>query len=185
VRQRTFCPWHSAISCFDVWDEMKRVIEIRLRGEWTDTAVDFVILDAHDRHRRRIVFVGEHGATYLLDLPRSAQLRDGDGLLLEDGSLVRVTGKAEALMEISASSPEHLARLAWHLGNRHTEVHIVGEALRIRSDHVLEDMLLGLGAQLKRVEAIFEPEGGAYNAQGHGHQHNGVRHHALGHPHAP
>ncbi len=162
---------------------MKKVVEIKLRGEWTGSAGDSVVLDAHDRHRRRIVFVGEHGATYLLDLTRPAQLRDGDGLLLDDGSLVRVVGKVEPLLEISACSPQQLARLAWHLGNRHTEVQIVGETLRIRSDHVLEDMLSGLGARLKRVEAIFEPEGGAYDAHGHGLQHNSVRHQAPGHSH--
>ncbi len=162
---------------------MKKVVEIKPREEWTGSATDFVVLDAQDRHRRRIVFVGERGATYLLDMPRPAQLRDGDGLLLEDGSLVRVVGKAERLLEISASSPAHLARFAWHLGNRHIEVQIVGEILRIRSDHVLEDMLSGLGARLRRVEAIFEPEGGAYDTHGHGHQHNGSRHYASGQSH--
>jgi urease accessory protein len=151
---------------------MQKVVEIKPRKESTGRAVDFVVLDAQDRHRRRIVFVGEHGATYLLDLPRPAQLRDGDGLLLESGSLVRVVGKAEPLLEISASNAGHLARLAWHLGNRHTEVQILGETLRIRSDHVLEDMLSGLGARVVHVEAIFEPEAGAYDVQGHGHRHN-------------
>jgi len=151
---------------------MKKIVKIKPRKEWTGRATDFVVLDAQDRHRRRIVFVGEHGATYLLDLPRPAQLRDGDGLLLENGSLVRVVGKAEPLLEISASSPDHLARLAWHLGNRHTEMQIVGETLRIRSDHVLEDMLSGLDARVVRVEAIFEPEAGAYDGQGHSHRHN-------------
>jgi urease accessory protein len=66
------------------------------------------------------------------------------------------------LVEVSAASAPDLARLAWHLGNRHTDVQVVGDALRIRRDHVLEDMLLGLGAQLTPVEAPFDPEGGAY-----------------------
>ena len=86
-----------------------------------------MVLDAQDRHRRRVVFVGEQGATYLLDLPRPTQLHDGDGLLLEDGSLVRVTGKAGGPGRDSRASAQELARVAWHLGNRHTEVQIAGE----------------------------------------------------------
>ena len=149
---------------------MKRVAEIKPASAWnTGTAVDFVVLDAQDRHRRRVVFVGEHGATYLLDLPRPTQLRDGDGLLLEDGSLVRVTGKAESLVEISASTAQNLARVAWHIGNRHTEVQIVGDKLRIRRDHVLEEMLLGLGASLSYLDAPFDPETGAYDHHEHAH----------------
>jgi len=149
---------------------MKRVAEIKPARTWNaGAAVDSIVLDAQDRHRRRVVFVGEQGATYLLDLPRPAQLRDGDGLLLEDGSLVRVMGKAEPLVEIFADNSEELARLAWHLGNRHTEVQIVDDKLRIRRDHVLEEMLRGLGARLIAIEAVFEPERGAYDHHGHGH----------------
>lgn len=148
---------------------MKCVTEIKPAGSWNhQIACDFIVLDAQDRNRRRIVFVGEQGATYLLDLPRPAQLRDGDGLLLEDGSMVRVAGKAEPLVEVTAESSQELARIAWHLGNRHTEVQISGDALRIRRDHVLEDMLRGLGASLTHLEAPFDPEIGAYH-QHHAH----------------
>jgi urease accessory protein len=153
---------------------MKRVTKIKAARSWDATsASDFVVLDAQDRHRRRVVLVGEHGATYLLDLPKPAQLRDGDGLLLEDGSLVRVTGKPELLIEISAANPRELARLAWHIGNRHTDLQLAGDRLRIRRDHVLEDMLRGLGATLNFIEAPFDPETGAYD---HGHSHNGHSH---------
>jgi urease accessory protein len=149
---------------------MKRVTEIKSASTWNaGLAHDFVVLDAQDRHRRRVVFVGEHGATYLLDLPRPAQLRDGDGLLLEDGTVVRVTGKAEPLVEISAPDAQELARIAWHLGNRHTEVQIAGDRLRIRRDHVLEDMLRGLGATLSYLDAPFDPESGAYGHHEHAH----------------
>jgi urease accessory protein len=148
---------------------MKRVAEIKPAKSWdAGAAADFIVLDAQDRHRRRVVFVGEHGATYLLDLPKPAQLRDGDGLLLEDGSIVRVAGKPEPLVEISAANPQALTRLAWHIGNRHTDIQFKGDKLRIRRDHVLEDMLRGLGATLAFVEAPFDPETGAYD---HGHAH--------------
>jgi urease accessory protein len=145
---------------------MKRVAEIRPANGWdASTAVDFVVLDAQDRHRRRVVFVGERGATYLLDLPNPVLLRDGDGLLLEDGCIVKVTGMPEPLVEISAARPCELNRIAWHIGNRHAEVQVVGGKLRIRRDHVLEEMLRGLGASLSYLDALFEPETGAYDHQ--------------------
>ena len=149
---------------------MKRVADIKPACGWdTATAVDFIMLDAQDRHRRRVVFVGERGATYLLDLPKPAQLHDGDGLVLEDGSMVRVAGKPEPLMEISAANPRELARIAWHIGNRHVEMQLIGDKLRIRRDHVLQDMLRGLGTGLSFVDAPFEPESGAYS---HSHAHD-------------
>jgi urease accessory protein len=149
---------------------MRRASEIRAAGTWnTATVIDRVVLDADERHRRRISLTGEGGTSFLLDLPHAIALKDGDGLVLEDGAIVLVSGKPEALIEITAASPHELARLAWHIGNRHTDVQIVGDKLRIRRDHVLEEMLHGLGAQLTPVEAPFDPEHGAY---GHGHQHH-------------
>jgi urease accessory protein len=151
---------------------MRRASEIRTAGTWNaTTAIDRVVLDADERHRRRIALTGERGTQFLLDLPRATALRDGDGLVLEDGAIVRVAGKAEPLIEIAAASPRELARLAWHIGNRHTDVQFVGDALRIRRDHVLEDMLRALGARLTPVEAPFDPEPGAYGHQHHGHEH--------------
>ena len=148
---------------------MRRVAEIESAGTWVVGAeVDRVVLDADERHRRRVMLTGERGTTFLLDLPRATALRDGDGLVLENGAIVRVAGKPEPLVEIAAASTHELARLAWHIGNRHTDVQVVGETLRIRRDHVLEEMLRGLGARLTPVEAAFDPEPGAY---GHGHDH--------------
>ena len=135
------------------------------------SVVDRVVLDADERHRRRITLTGEHGTTFLLDLPHATALKDGDGLVLEDGSIVRVAGKPESLVEIAAASPHELARLAWHIGNRHTDVQIVGDKLRIRRDHVLEEMLRGLGARLTPIDAAFDPEHGAYAHHHHDHGH--------------
>jgi urease accessory protein len=148
---------------------MQRVAAIKRAGEWDrHAASDVVVLDAQDRHRRRVVFVGERGACYLLDLPQPAQLRDGDALELETGAHVRVVGRPEPLVEVSAANQRALMRFAWHLGNRHTEVQFIGDRLRIRRDHVLEEMLRGLGAQLAIIEAPFDPEGGAHQ---HGREH--------------
>jgi len=140
-------------------------------GGWNAaSASDFVPLDAQDRHRRRVVLVGEPGATYLLALPKPAQLRDGDGLLLEDGAMVRVTGKAEPLVEISAANARELARLAWHIGNRHLPLQAVEGRLRIRADHVIASMVEGLGGRVTWLEAPFDPEIGAYAGTAHAHE---------------
>ncbi len=156
---------------------MRRASEIRPAGEWdARTAIDSVALDAHERHRRRVVLTGERGTTFLLDLAQAQALRDGDGLVLEDGAIIRVAGTAEALVEIAAADATALARLAWHIGNRHVDVQVVGDRLRIRRDHVIEEMLRGLGARLTPLEAPFDPEHGAYaqhhgDDQQHGHDH--------------
>jgi urease accessory protein len=152
---------------------MQRARSVKQAGEWDKAAaIDRVVLDASERHRRRWLLKGERGTTVLLDLPHAISLRDGDGLVLDDGALVRVVGKAEPLYEIAAASAGELARLAWHLGNRHTEVQVIGEGrLRIRRDHVLADMLQRLGASVTEIEASFEPETGAYAAP-HDHAHD-------------
>ncbi len=106
---------------------MRRVTAIKAAGQWNaEAAVDLIVLDAGDRHRRRIVLTGDGGTACLLDLDRPATLRDGDGLVLDDGSIMRVAGLAEPLVEISTKTPGEFVRLAWHLGNRHTDVQLVG-----------------------------------------------------------
>jgi urease accessory protein len=141
---------------------MLRVNSIKSAGQWNvAAAADRVVLDAGDRNRRRIVLTGEKGTEFLLDFAKPVSLRDGDGLVLDDGSIVLVAGQPEPLVEISAHSALDTVRLAWHLGNRHTDVQVIGGKLRIRRDHVLEDMLRGLGAHLHTIEAPFDPEQGA------------------------
>jgi len=149
---------------------MKWVTKIMAPGAWDrGRAIDRVVLDAGDRNRRRIVLAGEKGTEFLLDVEKPVALRDGDGLLLDDGSIVLVAGMPEPLLEICAHSALDTVRLAWHLGNRHTDVQIAGDHIRIRRDHVLEDMLRGLGAHLHLLEAPFDPEPASPH---HGHQHD-------------
>ena len=146
-------------------------------GSWDEAAsVDTVRLDHDARHRRRIMLTTESGRDVLLDLPRAARLRDGDGLVLDDGGVVRVAARPEQLAEIHAHDESELARIAWHLGNRHLPVQFVGDRLRIRVDHVIEEMVAILGGHVEHVEAAFDPESGAY-AGGHSH-------HDLGHDHS-
>ena len=148
---------------------MHRVASIKPSGSWTVAdAADRVVLDAGDRQRRRIALHGEKGTEFLLDCEKPMTLHDGDGLVLDDGTLVLVVSAPEALIEVSAHSALDTARLAWHLGNRHTDVQIVGGKIRIRRDHVLEDMLRGLGAHVSLLEAPFNPE----PASPHGYAHH-------------
>ena len=147
---------------------MRRAYSVQIAGQWDNAAaIDRVVLDANQRHRRRLVLTAERGTTLLLDLPHATTLKDGDGLVLDDGAVVRVVGKAEPLHEIATANAVELARLAWHLGNRHADVQVVGERLRIRRDHVLAEMLERLGAEVTAIEAPFDPESGAYDSHRH------------------
>jgi urease accessory protein len=149
-----------------------RAIKVLAAGQLDmAAAVDRVVLDADDRQRRRIVLTGKKGTTFLLDFAKPVTLRDGDGLVLEDGSIVLVAGQPEPLLELTTKAPVDFVRLAWHIGNRHTDVQFVGQALRIRRDHVLEEMVKGLGARVSPVEAPFDPEPGARQGLSHDHDH--------------
>ncbi len=104
----------------------------------------------------------------VLKTERGAILRGGEFLRAEDGRVVRVSAAAEKVMHVTCANQFELTRAAYHLGNRHVPVEIGDGYLRIAADHVLCDMLLGLGAQVNELAAPFEPEAGAYGG-GHGH----------------
>lgn len=167
---------------------MIRATEVIARGDWKGEPADTVVLDFDDRHRRRLAMEGVGGVNFLLDLPEAVALRSGDALKLEDGRIIEVMGAAEKLAEIRAESPEHLLRLAWHLGNRHLAVQVIQNRLRIRADHVIEAMVVGLGGQIRAIEAAFDPEGGAYAQSTRGHHdhahHDHAHHHGHDHGHA-
>jgi urease accessory protein len=149
---------------------MRRAIAAYPRGRWPEeAAVDTVTLPYLDRHRRRIRLVGDSGRAFLLDLPRATHLADGAGLELEEGGFIRVRAAAEPVFDIEAEEPQTLIRIAWHLGNRHLPVQVAGRHLRIRADHVIAEMLTGLGGRLTAREALFDPETGAYAAAGEHH----------------
>jgi urease accessory protein len=141
-----------------------RATSIKAATTWSGGTVDCVVLDYDERHRRRVTMVGTKGLAFLLDLPAATSLRSGDALVLEDGGLIEVVAAPEPLLEIRCDDALHLARVAWHLGNRHVPTQLLSKALRIRRDHVLEDMVRGLGARMIAIEAPFDPEGGAYAA---------------------
>jgi urease accessory protein len=126
---------------------------------------------------------GTRGLEFLLDLENAVALRGGDALVLDDGRLIEVVAAPEPLVEIRCRDPEHLVRVAWHLGNRHLPTQITARGLRVRRDHVIEAMVKGLGARIVEIEAPFDPEGGAYAGGGHEHAHTGEPHDHSGHNH--
>ena len=150
---------------------MERATEIVKGLGRAARAVDVIRLDYDMRHRRRIKLKAAGGLAFLLDLPEVPDLRDGDALRLEDGRLVLVEAAPEPLMELTCTDAHHLARLAWHIGNRHLSLEVRENALRIRADHVIADMARGLGAVVASISAPFEPEKGAYHSHGAHHEH--------------
>src|ERR1700704_4184308 len=168
---------------------MIRATTVRGQHPWTQAPADTVVLDFDDRHRRRMAMAGTRGLEFLLDLENAVALRGGDALVLEDGRLIEVVAAPEPLGEIRCNDPQHLVRVAWHLGTRHLPTQITAKGLRIRRDHVIEAMVKGLGARVIEIDAPFDPEGGAY-AGGHapspgheGHDHAAHDHHDHDHHH--
>lgn len=143
---------------------MRRAIAVHRRGAWREKeALDTITLAYLDRHRRRIRLVADSGEAFLLDLPAAHHLVDGDGLELDGGGYLRVRAAPEPVLEIEAAEPADLLRIAWHLGNRHLPLQVAGHRLRIRADHVIAEMVMGLGARITCLEAPFDPVTGAYH----------------------
>lgn len=152
---------------------MKRAVSHVHAGTFTQAAGRVVL--AHDeRHLRRRLLTLEDGGEVLVDFPAAVVLADGDALVLEDGALVAVTAAQEPLYDVTARDANHLAKLCWHLGNRHLPAQIEAGRILIGRDHVIRDMLLGLGAHVSEIDAPFSPERGAYHGHGysHGHHHH-------------
>ena len=160
-----------------------RATSVKPAGSWPGDAADSVVLATDDRHRRRLAMTGTRGLSFVLDLPEALWLRHGDALVLEDGRLVEVLAAPEPLLEIRCADPLHLARIAWHLGNRHLPSQIFPKYIRIRRDHVIAEMAKQLGAKVTEIEAPFDPEGGAYEG-GAPHQDTHSHDHHHGHAHA-
>jgi urease accessory protein len=149
---------------------MERSLETIERGTFEpSTVIDRVTLDLEARRKRRQALTGAGGTRFLADLAAVPSLKDGDGFRLESGQVIEVRAAPEALMEVTVTDPSTLPRIAWHLGNRHLPVQFVAQKIRFRADHVIEAMLQKLGAEVRPVDAPFDPEGGAY---GHGHTHS-------------
>ena len=112
-----------------------------------DNVLGTVTLCFEDRFRRRKKMTDDSGIDFLLDLADAVQLEEGDALLLEDGSVIEVKAAEEEVLDIYCNNKAQTARIAWHIGNRHTPVQVLKDGnLRIIYDHVLREMVEGLGA---------------------------------------
>lgn len=130
---------------------------------------DELSLTYDDRFLRRKMLTCESGMQVLVDLAQTTSLNHGGALVLDDGRQVKIQAAPETLLEVTAPD---LARIAWHIGNRHTPCQIEAERLLIQIDHVIRDMLLKIGATVREVREPFTPEGGAYgHGRTHGHAH--------------
>ena len=132
------------------------------------------------RQKSRLRTRLESGEEVGLVLPRGEILRGGDLVTASDGRVIEIVSQEEKTLHIEAASPQALAKVAYHLGNRHVPVQVGENFLRIAEDHVLEEMVKKLGAKVSRVEAPFEPEAGAYAG---GHQHDEMGHGGKIHDH--
>jgi urease accessory protein len=137
-------------------------------GHWPRLATGRVVLGYDERFLRRKRLVMASGDAFLVDLTETTNLLAGDAFELDDGRLVEIAAAEEPVLVIKGD----LVRLAWHIGNRHTPCQIEADRLVIRADHVLAEMLRGLGATVTETQAPFTPEGGAYGlgrTMGHAH----------------
>ena len=146
-----------------------------------------VELDWDVRQKSRFDATDSTGRALGVFLPRGTAVRGGDALLAEDGSLIVVKAAPQAVLVVrhcsDHGSPFDLLRAAYHLGNRHVQLELQPDHLKFEPDHVLADMLRSMHLIVTEEQAAFEPEGGAYAAQGHAHAHDHHGHDHQGHDH--
>lgn len=130
-------------------------------------------IDQRIKSRLRVSL--NHGQDVGLNLPRGITLKDGDILSNDEGDLVKVVAAIEKLSVVRTQDDLLKARVCYHLGNRHTPIEITPDFVSYQHDHVLDDMVKGLGGEVTVEQLAFEPEAGAYgghsSAHGHGHDH--------------
>jgi urease accessory protein len=159
---------------------MSRAIAILRAGQTRNgDVIDTLLLDYEQRRALAGALTGLKGTPVEIALP-DARLATDDCLILEDGTLVEVVARPEPLIEARAANVADMARLAWHLGDRHIPAELHELRLRVRRDPAVEKLLESLGAKLLAIEAPFEPEGGAYAGGGHDHHHHGAHGHGHG-----
>ena len=129
-----------------------------------------VTLSFNDRHRRRIRLIDDNGEEFLLDLVHATYMDEGDFMELDTGGAICVVAALEDVMDITCKGAKALAQISWHIGNRHTPMQVLSKGvLRLEYDHVLFQMVEGLGGECERNQASFSPEPGAYESGGHHH----------------
>ena len=148
---------------------MIRITEI-LESKSLPTAT--LSLPINSRVKSRIKVTLDDGREAGLFLPRGKILRDGDLVASEDGIIVQIKAAPELVSTVSSDNSHALAVASYHLGNRHVPLQVEATWLRYLHDHVLDDMVKGLGLSVKTETAPFEPEAGAYQSSANGHHHH-------------
>ena len=161
--------------------EIRSRFPIRPNPEYAVRVAGRLQLPFDRRQKTRQVARLVSGEQVAIALPAGQVLRGGDWIVASDGRVIEVVAQAERVLHVVCAGPTQLARCAYHLGNRHVPVQVGDGWLRIAADHVLEEMLKGLGAVVNAIDAPFEPEAGAYGPQGHDHHHaSGGKIHEFG-----
>lgn len=152
----------------------------RLENKIFDDNVESIELNFDTRQKSRFRATLKDMSDIGADLPRTGILRSGSYIATEAGEILRVDAKAEKLMQVSSNSSFDLLKAAYHLGNRHVPLMLTPEALYFEPDHVLAEMIVGLGLAVSEVEHPFEPESGAYAQHQHDHRLSPIKalHHA-------
>lgn len=143
------------------------------KGQWSGPA-ETCTLDYDARFLRRKRLVTDEGRAFVVDLAQTTSLDDGDALETGEGMRIVIRAAPEGVLVVTGGD---LARLAWHIGNRHTPCQIDAGRLLIQNDPVIAHMLGHLGATLTEADLPFTPEGGAYgHGRTHAHDHGATAH---------
>ena len=154
----------------------------RLEGNVVQENVEIVELTFDTRQKSRFRATLANGHDIGADLPRTGILRSGSFIATEQGDILRIDAKPERLMQVIAQSDFDLVKAAYHLGNRHVPLMLTPSALYFEPDHVLAEMVTGLGLTVAEIEHPFEPESGAYAQHSHEHRLSPIKAlHAHGH----
>ncbi|MCK4081471.1 MULTISPECIES: urease accessory protein UreE [Acinetobacter] len=154
----------------------------RLETIHHNSSFEIVELTFDTRQKSRFRATLNSGIDIGADLPRTGILRSGSFIATEQGDILRIDAKPESLMQVIAQSDFDLVKAAYHLGNRHVPLMLTPSALYFEPDHVLAEMVTGLGLTVSEIEHPFEPESGAYAQHSHEHRLSPIKAlHAHGH----
>ncbi|EHU2111232.1 urease accessory protein UreE [Acinetobacter baumannii] len=154
----------------------------RLEDISPDQAFETVELTFDTRQKSRFRAALASGVDIGVDLPRTGILRSGSYIATQEGDVLRVDAKPERLMKVTAQTEFDLLKAAYHLGNRHVPLMLTPTALYFEPDHVLAEMVEGLGLTVTETDHPFEPESGAYAQHSHDHRLSPIK--ALHHVHS-
>jgi urease accessory protein len=156
---------------------MSDMLRLTRRLKTPSACTSTLTLPFESRVRSRLRVTLDDGDEAGLFLERGVVLRDGDCLASDEGVVVQIRAAAETVSSLRCEDPLLLARACYHLGNRHVPLQIEPGLLRYQHDHVLDDMLHGMGLEVRVEQAPFEPEPGAYGEYGGGHAHGHTHEH--------